>query len=336
MLIIFPGRCPRRKLLVSPGRQRLPLQGPAPNLELHSFERAASNVGLGSEVADIPSLMPFYMDIHEVHGATPEEVAAAHKADLATQRKYGVSYGKYWFNQDCGKIFCLCEAPNAEAAVQVHREAHGMLADKLIEVQPELIEGFLGGGGTNSGGAVLLPGGTDDARDPGIRTVLFTDIVNSTSLTQRLGDDAAMELVQAHDTIVRDALARCNGREVKHTGDGIMASFFSAAAAVRCAAQIQRVLAKREDKKIPVKVRIGGAAGEPVEREKDIFGSTVQLAARLCSHAQPDQILVSNVVAELCIGKGLHFHPLGEVMLKGFDRPVHVHAVHWPEHPGPC
>src|SRR5437868_14384252 len=55
MLIIFPGHCPRRKLLVSPGRQRLPLQGPAPNLELHSFERAASNVGLGSEVADIPS-----------------------------------------------------------------------------------------------------------------------------------------------------------------------------------------------------------------------------------------------------------------------------------------
>src|SRR4051794_29026887 len=104
--------------------------------------------------------MPFYMDIHEVHGATPEDVAKAHKADLKTQEKYGVSYGKYWFNEQAGKVFCLCEAPNAEAAVQVHREAHGIMADKLIEVQPELVEGFMGSTNINSGGAALLPGGS--------------------------------------------------------------------------------------------------------------------------------------------------------------------------------
>jgi class 3 adenylate cyclase len=271
------------------------------------------------------------MDIHCVHGVTPEEVADAHHRDMEVQKKYGVSYSKYWFNQAAGKVFCLCEAPDPETAVQVHREAHGLIPDKLIEVQPELIEGFFGNPGINSGGAALLPGGDTEARDPGIRTVMFTDIVESTSMTQKLGDDAAMELVEAHDAIVRDALKACNGREVKHTGDGIMAAFLSAAAAVRCATQIQRELAKRQDGHAPLKVRIGGAAGEPVERDKDIFGSTVQLAARLCSHAQPEQILVSNVVAELCIGKGLHFHPLGEVTLKGFDTPVHVHAVHWPE-----
>ena len=277
--------------------------------------------------------MPFYMDIHEVHGATPEDVANAHLADVAAQHKHGVNYHKYWFNEDRGKIFCLCEAPNAEAAIQVHREAHGLVADKLIEVQPELVESFMGASTSNPAGAVVIPGGDVDARDPGIRTVMFTDIVESTSMTQKLGDDAAMEFLQVHDTIVRDALKTCHGREVKHTGDGIMASFLSAAAAVRCAAQIQRDLAKRDDDGVPVKVRIGGAAGEPVEKDQDIFGSTVQLAARLCSHAQPEQILVSNVVAELCIGKGLHFHPLGEVLLKGFDRPVHVHAVHWPDGP---
>src|SRR5437868_1295443 len=128
--------------------------------------------------------MPFYMDIHEVHGATADDVAKAHKADVKTQEKYGVKYGKYWFNESVGKIFCLCEAPNAEAAIKVHREAHGLLADKLIEVQPELVESFLGSGDTNSTGAVMLPGGPSNARDPGIRTVLFTDIVDSTSLTQ--------------------------------------------------------------------------------------------------------------------------------------------------------
>jgi len=274
--------------------------------------------------------MPLYMDIHKLHGETPEDIAKAHEADIAAQRKYGVEYRKYWVNHDCGKLFCLVDAPNAEAATQVHREAHGFVAEKIIEVEPDLAEGFLGGGGVNSAGAVLLPGGTPDARDPGIRTVLFTDIVDSTSLTQSLGDEVAMELLRVHDKVVRDALAASSGREVKHTGDGIMASFISAAAAVRCAAQIQRELARREKSEHQIKVRIGGAAGEPVERDNDIFGSTVQLAARLCSHAEPEQILVSNVVAELCIGKGLLFRPLGEVSLKGFDRPVQVHAVDWP------
>ena len=87
---------------------------------------------------------------------------------------------------------------------------------------------------------------------------------------------------------------------------------------------------QQEHTEYPIKVRIGAAAGEPVEHHRDLFGSTVQLAARLCSHAQPEQILVSNVIAELCIGKGLLFQDLGEVSLKGFERPVRVHAVEWP------
>ncbi len=277
--------------------------------------------------------MPTYMDIHEIHeGVTAEEVAKAHAADLEVQEKYGVNYLKYWVNESCGKIFCLVEAPTAEAANHVHREAHGIVAEKIIEVEPELVDGFLGSSEVNASGAALLPGGAADARDPGIRTVLFTDIVGSTELTQRLGDDTAMEFLHVHDAIVRDALSASNGREVKHTGDGIMASFVSAASAVRCAAQIRRELTRRDEfQKHRIKVRIGGAAGEPVERDNDIFGMTVQLAARLCSCAEPDQILVSNVVAELCIGKGLAFRALGEVSLKGFDRPIRIHAVEWPD-----
>jgi class 3 adenylate cyclase len=276
--------------------------------------------------------MPTYMDIHEIPGGiTADEVAKAHAHDAAVEGKYGVHYHKYWVNERAGKIFCLCEAPNAEAAMQVHREAHGQVAEKIIQVEPDVADLFLGGSEVNSAGAVLLPGGAADARDPGIRTVLFTDIVESTSLTQTLGDDVAMELLQIHDSVVRDALKALNGREVKHTGDGIMASFVSAAAAVRCAAQIQRELAQRarEQNNHPVRVRIGGAAGEPVEHGNDIFGSTVQLAARLCSHAEPEQIVVSSVIADLCIGKGLMFRPLGEVSLKGFGQPVHAHSVEW-------
>jgi hypothetical protein len=191
--------------------------------------------------------MPLYMDIHNLpEGTTPEDVAKAHAKDMEIQRKYGVEYHKYWVNEAGNKVFCLAHAPNAEAANQVHREAHGLLAEKIIEVEPDVAEVFLGGTETNNVGAVLLPGGGADARDPGIRTVLFTDIVDSTTLTQSLGDEAALALLGVHDTIVRDALSALGGREVKHTGDGIMASFVSAAGAVRCAIQIQRELAKHE------------------------------------------------------------------------------------------
>ena len=273
------------------------------------------------------------MDIHELGEVSVEDVAKAHVADLEAQEKYGVNYLKYWVNEKCGKVFCLVDAPNPEAASRCHREAHGLVAQKIIELQPELADGFLGRDiQTDAAGAVLLPGGAADERDPGIRTILFTDIVESTTLTQTLGDEAALALFDVHNTVVRNALTDQGGREVKHTGDGIMASFVSAAAAVKCAAQIQRDLAKHADNQRrdrPLKVRIGAAAGEPVEQHHDLFGCTVQLAARLCSHASPEQILVSNVIAELCLGKGFAFQDVGEVVLKGFDRPVRAHAVAW-------
>src|SRR6266513_1818290 len=276
--------------------------------------------------------MPLYMDIHNLpEGTTAEDVAKAHAKDMEIQRKYGVEYRKYWVNESGRKIFCLAHAPSAEAAACVHREAHGMLAEKIIEVEPDGAEVFLGGTETNNVGAVLLPGGGADARDPAIRTILFTDVVNSTTLTQSLGDEAALAILGVHDTIVRDALSALGGREVKHTGDGIMASFVSTAGAVRCAIQVQRELARhaQANPDRQLKVRVGAAAGEPVEQHNDLFGTTVQLASRLCGHAQPEQILVSNVIAELCLGKGLLFEDLGEVSLKGFGHPVRAHAAAW-------
>ena len=273
--------------------------------------------------------MPLFMDIHVVPGATPDALAQAHAADLDVQHKHGVECLRYWFNEPAGKVFCLFDAPNAEAANAVHREAHGLLAEKIIEVDEDMAAGLLGQGEVNAAGAVLLPNPAD-GRDPGIRSVLFTDIVGSTELTQRLGDVAAMELVNAHDAIVRGALAAHDGREVKHTGDGIMAAFVSAACAMRCAARIQSELAARRaggNGGHPLNVRIGAAAGQPVEQNNDLFGSTVQLAARLCARCEPGQVLVSVDVAELCAGEALDFDDHGEAALKGFPQPVRVHAL---------
>ena len=83
------------------------------------------------------------MDIHNLEdGTTAEDVAKAHAKDMEIQQKYGVEYSKYWVNESGRKLFCLAHAPNAEAAERVHREAHGMMAEKIIEIQPDLAEGI--------------------------------------------------------------------------------------------------------------------------------------------------------------------------------------------------
>jgi class 3 adenylate cyclase len=272
--------------------------------------------------------MPLYMDIHTVPGATPEALKAAHEADVAVQDKHHVCYHKYWFNQEAGKVFCLVEAPNPEAAAAVHQEAHGLVAEKIIEVDPDMADGLLGPGVVNTAGAVLIPDELD-RRDTGIRSIMFTDIVGSTEATSRFGDDAAIAMLVTHDHIVRAAIGGNGGREVKHTGDGIMAAFNSAANAVKSACRIISHLDEHNSgsPEFPVTVRIGISAGEPVEQASDLFGSTVQLAARLCAQAEPGQILVSQVVSDLCLGKNLKFLDAGECELKGFDGKIPTRAV---------
>jgi len=275
--------------------------------------------------------MPLYMDIHSIDPDTPwEDIANAHWADVEIQGQYHVDYLKYWFNKDCGKLFCLVEAPDADSARCVHEHAHGLVAEKLIEVDPDLIDSFMGNGGVNEGGAALIPGAASQTnRDSGVRTVLFTDIANSTEMTYRYGDRATMAMLSVHDGVVRKALRENHGREVKHTGDGIMAAFLSAADAVRFACRVQEALQQHNEPgpEFPVTVRIGISAGEPVEQGNDLFGSTVQLAARLCAQADPGQVLVSSMVAELCDGESLKFSETREVQLKGFERDVEACVV---------
>jgi class 3 adenylate cyclase len=163
-------------------------------------------------------------------------------------------------------------------------------------------------------------------------TILFTDVEGSTSLTQRLGDTKAQELLRTHNRIVRDALKAHGGSEIKHTGDGIMASFPSAKRALDCAIATQRAFVQHnETVEEPIRVRIGLNAGEPVVEEDDLFGTAVQLAARACAHAEPGQILASDVVRQLVAGKGFLFADCGEVALRGFEDPVRLYEVRWRE-----
>lgn len=274
--------------------------------------------------------MPLFMDIHRnVRGATPEEIAAAHQADVKAQAAYGVKYLRWWFNRDAGSIYCLVDAPNDRAAMDVHREAHGLLPDEIIPVEPGVVEELIGP--DEHGAAVREEPVARISADSAFRTIVFTDLEGSTGMTQRLGDEAALELLQRHDELMEDCLGRHDGRRVKHTGDGLMVAFGSVAKAVQCMIEMQRALVDYNERQpeTVLRARMGAAAGEPVEHHNDLFGATVQLASRLCDYGTPGQILVPGVVRDLCIGKGFAFNSIGDIPFKGFDEPVRVYEVRW-------
>jgi class 3 adenylate cyclase len=163
----------------------------------------------------------------------------------------------------------------------------------------------------------------------GLHIILFTDMEGSTSLTQRVGDAKAQEVLRTHNRIVREALKAHDGSEIKHTGDGIMASFQSASGAIDCAVDIQRALDLRNEANpdTPLRVRIGLNAGEPVAEGEDLFGTAVQLASRIAARAEPGQVLVSDVVRQLAAGKEFLFSDEGDVVLRGFEDPVRLYGV---------
>jgi len=137
----------------------------------------------------------------------------------------------------------------------VHREAHGLIAARIIEVDPRGIDEFHG--------AILQAQPAEPYVETAFRAILFTDVEGSTALTQRLGGAKAMRLLHRHDEIVRSAVRMLQGSEVKHTGDGIMASFGSAFRAVECAIAIQRKLADHnlENPEEAIAIRTGCQLG---------------------------------------------------------------------------
>jgi adenylate cyclase len=217
------------------------------------------------------------------------------------------------------------------------------LASRIPNAQLVLLEGESGAFRLENGQAVLdavdeflSEGEGEEAAatpaPPGLVTILFTDVEGSTALTQRLGDARTRELLREHERLVREALKSHGGAEVKTMGDGFMASFSSATKALECAIAMQRAFAEHnQSAEEPIRVRIGLNAGEPIAEDDDLFGTAVNLAARICAHAEAGQILAPIVVRELAAGKQFMFADLGETELRGFEDPVRLYELRWRE-----
>lgn len=166
-------------------------------------------------------------------------------------------------------------------------------------------------------------------RYPGGAAVMFTDLVASTELIGRFGEDGAHELRQRHFGLLRRAIEASGGREVKNLGDGLMVVFGEPAGAVTCAVQMQRAVASDPD---GLELRIGLHAGELLREGTDYFGTTVIVARRLCEVAGAGQILTSGVLAELAGEDAAgNRRALGAIELKGLGLPVESSQLLWNE-----
>ena len=164
----------------------------------------------------------------------------------------------------------------------------------------------------------------------GIHTILFTDVEASTDLVDRFGDARARAALRQHEELMNDAIREHSGTAIKNMGDGVMATFDWTSHALDAAIQMQRTIRDAfAGDQIPIKVRIGLNAGEPIVEDDDLHGTAVIQAARVMSVAEADEIVVTNVVRELVKGRDYLFHDRGLAPLKGFDEPVRLFELRW-------
>ncbi len=228
---------------------------------------------------------------------------------------------------------CAAVIPDAHLVIMDGDTQHPMFAH---EDYMGVVDQFLGGAQPS------------ERAEPGaFRTILFTDVEGSTALTDRLGDAAARELLREHERMVRAALKAHGGSEVKTMGDGFMTSFSSATRALECAIAIQKAFDERnrslpahpealEGRAEPIRVRIGLNAGEPIAEDdpdgrSDLYGTAVNLAARIAAQAEGGEILASEAVRQIVAGKKFPFSDRGETTLRGFEDQVHIYQVSWRE-----
>jgi len=167
-------------------------------------------------------------------------------------------------------------------------------------------------------------------RSASIHTIVFTDIEGSTDLVERYGDEDARQAIREHDEILRVAVTSHGGTVIKWIGDGVMATFTSASGALDASIAMQNQLQTRaQDTHIPIHVRIGIHAGEPIEEDADLHGTSIIRASRIMSEAYGDQILASDIVRGLVTGKDYDFTNRGLHELKGIQEPIHMYELDW-------
>ena len=234
--------------------------------------------------------MPIFMDRHDLpESVTAEEVARLHQEDLKIEHKYGCKGMTYWFDEVRNTAFCLIQAPNKKALQDMHNEAHGAVANRIIEVEPSIVESFLG--------RIEDPVKAKNAdlniiNDPAFRILMVIRLnqcisetpKKSTSLNGQnlnavrekgeksgISERASMDELKACNEALQKIVENFGGTEVQSTRSKHLISFFSVTDALKCAAELNDFFEKTEAGFSPnLKLKIGLSSGLPFEHEEGL------------------------------------------------------------------
>ncbi len=246
-------------------------------------------------------IMPLFMDIHYIMEITLEETRKAHLADLAVQEKYGVKYHQYWFNEKAGTVYCLMEGPDKESCAATHREANGVTACNIIEVEGGMYDLFMGENQNVDHGLVRHKNGEIDS---GYRFILSIDTITKTT-SKDLIDFDQLKLPKMPKNKALQLIAECNGKIIKTAGfDTIIAVFENPDNVLRCAHEIQKEFLQLQNNTDPllddILFNMGISVGQPVTEKEGFFEKAIQMSQRLCFIAGDNEIIISKLFEELC------------------------------------
>ncbi|HMG92395.1 MAG TPA: nickel-binding protein [Chryseolinea sp.] len=256
--------------------------------------------------------MPLYIDYHDLDDFdenTLEALKQGHKLDLAVQEKYNVQYKHYYISKDNRKAYCVMEGPNRESCEAVHREAHGLLACNIVEVELSQYGAILGLPKSDIDGMNLHDDGTIDS---GFRTILLINTLPSASTEPNDTFQFSLYFTEYLNQL-NAVLSQYGGRELTAGKSETTYAFTSCMNALRCSIALQERITllnnSLRDKKIRFETTIVLDAGEPVTRNDKFFGDTLQLARRLSHRGKDGDIVISSCVHE-------HAQPPAQAHLK--------------------
>ncbi|MBX2968673.1 MAG: DUF4242 domain-containing protein [Cyclobacteriaceae bacterium] len=239
--------------------------------------------------------MPIFMDRHFVPEANAKAVAEAHREDLAIQGHFGCKCMTYWIDEDRGNVFCLIDAPDKSAVVNMHQRAHGLVPHEIIEVSAELVNAFLG---RIHDPESVQKNSDDDLKvfsDPAFRAILIIETLDYVLLQHKVGKESAVEKFRQYNSTVHQQIRNHKGLNIELGGVSIVGSFASITEAMACAQMIQLAMAELADE---LELRLGLHAGFPVKDHAELFGSTIRLSKYLCRTGVKNQLSVSSTIRD--------------------------------------
>lgn len=240
--------------------------------------------------------MPLYMDQHILPGVKAKDVAEAHRLDMMVQGEHGCQCMTYWVDEKRGNVFCLIEAPDKESVAAMHQQAHGLVPNKVIEVNEAVVESFLGRI-TDPAEAVKDEAGLKVFEDSSLRVLLMIGLIDPV-LYANAGYENFINQWHKNLASFRKMIAAYAGREVACSGPYLLASFSSIKDALYASLKILPLL---NGYKLNERPCIVLEAGEPVTGSADLFGDTIEALKNSALVEERNKILLGSKAAELLL-----------------------------------